>query len=437
MNRIIDTIKRTTRIAAVGAFALTMLPVTTQAAVATPLDAGAAVFMPSDAAALGFEDYGIDSGMVMSPLQFIQRAGFDGAADPAELEEVGITSITDLMLDPIDGTLQPGEPQTSFYSMITAYESVELAEADFESTWSPSEPDDEIEILDEEPGFGSDSVMFQEGYESDVDGKVTIVTIEFVYGNVQADVSVIGYDQGVDLDLVASAADIMEEKVESLVDDGEIDRVPVPGLSMRTPRYEGEELIPGRSHYIIYNGEAIVDAYDVDSSVTLQDRADEFGMIGYYASSVEFQLGDEPGMDDPLLRPRIASFANADDAETYVEHRIDDLASTGDFENIEELDVPAGVYEDGAILALTYTTEDAYGTYEVTRVMVQDGTYVYDLALTGFTAPDLDVLLAMLDDAIDCGQNGCAETLEPPAELMSYFQEQREVWASEQDGAGS
>lgn len=436
MNAIISKIKRAARIAATGAVALTFIPVGAGATSLEPLDVGAALFMPTDAATLGFEDYGIDSGMIMSPMQFVQRAGLD-RVDPDELDAIGMTSVVDLMLDPIDGTIPPGAGQLSFYSMITTYESSELVESDFESTWSSSELDDEIEILDDEPGFGSDSVMFQEGYESDEDGTVTIVTISFIYENVEANVSVVGYDETVDPYLVVSAADIVEEKLESLIDDGEIDRAPVPGLSMRTPRYEGDHLVPGRSHYAIYNGEAVVDAYDVDSAEVLQERADEYGMIGYYASSVEFQLGDEPGADDPLLRPRIASFSNAGDAEEYVESRIEDLAGTGDFENIEEIDVPAGIYEDGAVLALTYEIELASGTYEVTRVMVQDGKYVYDLALTGFTAPDLDVVLSMLDDAIDCGQNGCAETLEPPAELMSYFEEQRAIWASELDGAGA
>lgn len=437
MNAIIPKIKRAARIAAVGAFALTLIPTGVGARTTEPLDTGAALFMPADAAALGFDDYGIDSGMIMSPLQLIQRSGFDGAADPDELEEIGITSIADLMLDPIEGTLEPGEPQTSFYSMISTYESAELAEADFESMWRSDEPDDEITVLDENPGFGSDSIMVREGYESDVDGSVTIITITFIYENVQADVAVIGYDESVDAALVASAADIVEEKVESLIDDGEIDREPVPGLSMRTPRYEGEQLLPGRSHYIIYNGEAVITAYDADSAAVLQDRADEFGMVGYFGSSVEFQLGDEPAANDPLLRPRIVSFADADDAEGYIENRIDDLASTGDFEDIEELDVPAGVYDDGAVLALTYTFEDASGVYETTRVMVQEGEYVYDLALTGFTAPDLDVVLAMLDDAIECGQNGCAETLDPPAELMNYFAEQLDYWEDELNAANN
>jgi hypothetical protein len=431
MNRIIETIKRTTRIAAVGAFAVTLLPATSQAAVTEPLDTGAALFMPADAVALGYENYGIDSGMVMSPLQFLQRSGVDSVESPEELEETGITSISDLMLDPIDGTLQPGEPQTSFYSTITAYESAELAEADFQSTWRPAESDDEITILDENPGFGADSVMFQEGYESESDGTVTIKTITFIYENVQVDVAVIGYDEDVDPDLVAAAADIVEEKVESLIDDGEIDRDPVPGLSMRTPRYEGEGLVPGRAHYFIYNGEALVDAYYADSTEEVQDRADEYDIIAFYGTSVEFQLADATRDDDPLLRPRIASFATADDAEVYVESRIDDLISTGDFENIEELDLPAGAYEDDAALALTYGYTDATGTYEATRVVVQDGTSVYDLTLTGFTAPDLDVVLSMLDDAVACGQSGCAETLEPPAELMSYFEEQQEIWMNE------
>lgn len=436
MNRIIETIKRTTRIAMVGAFALTLIPASAGATTSEPPDVGAALFMPSDAATLGFDEYGIDSGMLMSPLQFIQRAGFDGA-DPAELEEVGVTSITDLMLDPIDGTLQPGEPQTSFYSMISTYESAELAEADFDDSWSSLDEDDEIEILDEEPGFGTDSVMFKESYESEADGNVTIVTIEFVYENVQVDVAVIGYDKGVDLDLVASAADIVEEKVESLIDDGEIDRVPVPGLSMRTPRYEAEELVPGRSYYIVYNGEAIIDAYFPDSVVPSQQRVDDYRVVGQYGTSVEFQLGDEVDDSDPLLRPRVTLFESAADAERYVEDRVDDLTSTGDYTDVQEVDVPEGTYDGGAVSAVTYGWSDKSGDYQTTRLHVQDGRYVYDVALTGFTAPDLDVLIAMLDDAIDCGQNGCAETLEPPAELMTYFEAQREIWLSEQDAAGS
>jgi hypothetical protein len=434
INRIITTIKRTSRIAAVGAVALTMLPAAAGAAAPEPVDLAAVLFMPADAAAIGYDEYGVDLGGLFSMRQLVRQNLPDAEFTEEELEEYGIVAVSNLILDPIQGTYDEGDPFTSFYSVATMYTDEDAAEVDFAAIRDDYASDDAYEVLDDDPGFGNDSLMVQEVYESEDDGTVTSVTVALVVGNIEAEVSVIGYGTEVDEDVVLDAATVVEEKVASLLDTGEIDGVPAPNLSLSTPRYEGDELVTGRSEYAIYDGQAIVSAYDVDTAGVLQQRADEYGIVAQYVSSLEFRMGDELDEADPLLRPRVTSFASAADAEQYVENRAEDLAETSNLTNIDELDVPAGTYEDGAITALTYDWSDESGDYEITRVFVQDGEYVYDLSLTGFTAPDLDVVLSMLDDAVDCGQNGCVTTLEPPAELMRWFEEQRDYWINELGG---
>jgi hypothetical protein len=433
MNRIIETIKRTTRIAAVGAVALTMLPGSVGAAGTEPVDLGAVLFMPADAAAIGYDDYGVDLGGLFSVQQLVQKVTPDAEIDAEEFETYGIEAVTNLILDPIQGTYAEDDPFTSFYSVATLYTDDDAAAVDFDSIRDDYASDDAYEVLDDDAGVGDDSLMVREVYEED-GRSVTMISIDFVIDNIEAEVSVIGYDVDVDEEVVADAAAVVESKVTSLLDSGEIDGAPAPNLSLSTPRYEGDDLVAGRSEYAIYDGQAIVSAYDVDTADVLQARAEQYGIVAQYVTSLEFQMGDDLDETDPLLRPRATLFESAADAERYVENRADDLAETSDVANIEELDVPTGTYEDGAITALTYDWSDQFGDYEITRVFVQDGTSVYDLSLTGFTAPDLDVVLSMLDDAVACGQGGCVDTLQPPAELMNWFGEQRDYWLTELDG---
>ncbi len=46
--------------------------------------------------------------------------------------------------------------------------------------------------------------------------------------------------------------------------------------------------------------------------------------------------------------------------------------------------------------------------------------------MSGNSAPEIDVLLVMLDDAINCGLEGCAEAIDAPVELLDYLDQQRE-----------
>ncbi|CAN5628577.1 hypothetical protein BH09CHL1_BH09CHL1_12880 [soil metagenome] len=437
MNTIISKMKRAAQIVAVGTFALTLVPAHVGAAIAKPLDAGAVLLMPNEVATLGYEGYGVDFGSLYSLQQLLLQADPDLEFEPEELEAWGITSFTNLILDPIGADEQSDEPMTSFYSAVTSYETDEFAETDFEEIRSEDEADENYEIIEADAGIGDDSYVFQEVYESDENLYVTTVTVAFQIGNAVADVSVIGYDEDVNSELAIEAAEIVAEKLESLIEDGEINGDPAPGLSMNTPRYEGEDLVSGRSEYTILDGQAVISAYNPDASEMLQERADEYGMVAQYTTSLEYQLGDELTDYDPLLRPRVTLFEDADEAERYVEDRSKELVGVDNVLDVEAVDVPEDVYSDGAISAVTYETENSEQTLEVTRVFVQDGEYVYDISLMGLTSPDLDVVLSMLDDAIDCGQQGCAATLNPPSELEQYFAEQREYWVTELDSSGS
>jgi hypothetical protein len=437
VNTIITTLKRTAQICAVGAFALTLVPAHVGAATSKPLDTGSVLLMPNDVVELGFEDYGVDFGSMYSLQQMLQDVNPDITLETDEIEEWGVTTFTNLILDPIGTEDGSDEPITSVYSAVTSYLSADQAEADFDFIREEDEADENYDVLEEDAGIGNDSYVIHEVYESEEGFTVTTVTVEFLYENTVIDVSLIGYDEDVDPDLAIAAAEIVEDKLESLIEDGEINGEPAPGLSMNTPRSEGEYLVSGRSEYTIFGGEAVLSAYNLELSEVLQERADEYGMVAQYTTSVEYQLGDELTMYDPLLRPRVTLFEDADEAARYVEDRSEELVGVDNVLNVEAVEVPEDVYSDGAISAVTYETETPEETLQVTRVFVQDGELVYDLSLMGLTSPDLDVVLSMLDDAIDCGQEGCDMTLNPPTELEEYFDEQREYWVNELDSAGS
>lgn len=438
MNGITPTLKRIGHFVVAGAFALSLVPGAAGATRDEPLDSGSALLMPNDVATLGYEEYGVNMGSLLSWPQLVVESDPSAHLDPAEVETHGITSLTTLVLDPVVGVAAADSNGNSFYSSVTTFTTASRAEDDFASVRDQFETDPFYEMLDEDAGVGRDSLMFESTEEWDSDTTMTSVQISFLVANVQAEVAVWFYDDAaVDLDLVRAAAEIVEEKLDSLIDSGEIDGLTAPGLSMRTVRYEAVDFVTGRSEYTVFDGEAVMSAGTPELTEALQERADEYGMLAEYTSSLEFQVGDELSMYDPLLRPRVALFEHASDAERYVQERADDLTDSPNVFEVEEVDVPSGVYADGAISVVTYETELDWGTFEMTRLFVQDGRYVYDISLAGPLGPDLEIMFAMLDDTVECGRYGCAETIDPPAELLEYFAEQREYWINELDSAGS
>ncbi len=413
------------RAATIGAFAVSLLPIGVGARGAEmPLDLTVAMIQPADVAELGYEDYGYAIGSTYSWDEWFRQ--FVSADEP--VVDFGITTVTTLVLDPIGGIETTEGPRISFFSAADTYVDEEAAIEDYDVTHDEWE-DLGAEMIDEDAGIGDESFIFS--YEETPDDSKyveTTVSVHFRIGDIQGDFSITGYDEEVDVDDAVELAERYAERIETLVADGEIDGEPVAGLTGRVPRYEGADLMTGRAHYVIYDGEAIVDAYDPESAEVQQERADAYNMIAQYASATELVMGDQPADDDPLLRSRVSVFDSAADAERYVNERFDDLADTVNISDVTELDIPRGIYDDGAISAVSYTYEYADGVEMAgTRIFVQDGEYVYDVVLSGFTAHDLDLVLALLDDALSCGQEGCAEPMSAPAELIKYLEAQREI----------
>jgi hypothetical protein len=411
----------------IGAFAVSLLPIGAGARGAEmPLDMTVAMIQPADAAGLGYENMGYFQGSTYSWDEWFRQ--FIDADEPPV--DFGITTVTTLVLDPIGGLENADGPLYSFFSVANVYADEDVADEDFEAI--VEEWRDTGEIIDEDAGIGDESfvVQWDESPEDSLYDEST-VSVQFRLGNIQADFSITGYDEEVDADDVIELAELYADRIETLVEDGEVDGEPVAGLTARVPRYEGDDLMTGRAHYVVYDGNAIVDAYDPESAEVLQDRADAYNMIAQYASSIELVIGDSPANDDPLLRSRVSVFDSAADAENYVNDRAEDLEMTPNISDVVMLDVPAGVYEDGAVSAVrySYTFPDGVVT-EGTRIFVQDGEYVYDVSLAGFSAPDFDTVLTLLDDTIACGQDGCAEPMRAPAELLDYLDEQREIVSS-------
>jgi hypothetical protein len=425
--------KRIVRVTAVGAVALTLIPAHAGAKAAEPpLDTMAALLMPADVETLGYADYGADMGSLYSIGQLFQMAGVLDEVEPGAIEATGITSFASVDLNPIPEDGEQAESWTSFFSMITLFVDEETAAEDF-STIREDYGSDGTEIIDDDSRIGDDSFMYQDVDESAQDGTTTTITVSFQLGSVEVEVSVIGINEEADPDLALDTAEIVAEKLESLMETGEIDGEPAPGLSLAAPRYAGESLNPGRSEYDVIDGEAIGTSTDPDAVELLQDRVDEYGIDAQFATAVEYKLGTRIADYDPRLHFQVTTFDSARDAERYVDDRYGDLSQTEELDNLDEVRVSLRTYEDGAATALTYETTVDGNPFENIRLFIQDGRSVYDVTLTGFEPADLDVVTAMLDDMLGCGQNSCVDTLEPPAELMNYFEAQAEIWENQFD----
>ncbi len=124
---------------------------------------------------------------------------------------------------------------------------------------------------------------------------------------------------------------------------------------------------------------------------------------------------------------RVSKFAQADDAARYVAEApewVDGgyLNTETPYTNVEELDAADQIAAGDSSMTLSYENvsfngDDLQGLIAV----VQDGRYVYEISIDGFTAPDTGLLQAMADQLLGCADGSCTEVTEVPAELMTYF----------------
>jgi hypothetical protein len=423
---------RLARVAALGLYAATLLPATGMAASERPLDFGAALLMPADVAQAGFEDYGIDSGRYFSVQQMIAE-GSDIEPSQEEFEELGMESVHNLILHPIGGIQENSGPDITMVSFIYVYEDETHAEDGF--AFLEDESDDPTATdLDGAPQIGDESEMTE--YTDEIqDGGETYdfhgVDYSFRIGRVTATVAVNGWNEEVDRDDVEALGALLETKVLGVLNEGRVDGVRTPGLDSIAPRYEGDNLVPSRSQYCVLNGEALLQAYNPDQQASLQETVDDYGITAGYCAMTKLLMPSDDGAY-ALLSVMPTRFGQADDAERWVvDEEAFATADDSSYEDAEVLDVDIAdlPFEADRVLAITFKRDLGGQEGYITALLIQQGRTMIDVRLQGYSAPELDVVIAVMADVVGCGESACYETQNAPAELLDYQAEQEALYA--------
>lgn len=422
------------RVAALGLYAATLLPATGLAASERPLDFGAALLMPADVAQFGFEDYGVDSGRYFSVQQMISE-GSDVEPSDEEFEALGMESVHNLIIHPIGGMDEHPGPDITMVSFIYVYEDEEHAEEGFMILEDESD-DPTATDLDDAPELGDDSELTEYIDEVEDDGETyDLHSLDFSFriGRVTATISVNGWNEEVERDDVEEMAAFFEAKLLGVLENGRVDGERTPGLDSITPRYEADDLLPSRSHYCVLDGEVIVNAYNPDAKESLQEWVDDYGVVADYCSLTKVML---PSTDGAylLLNVQPTRYSRAAEAARYIADE-DEYAQSDDsgYENVEIFDIDPGdlPFDADSVLAMTYTRDFNGTEMYVTDLLVQQGRLVISVRINGYSEPDLDVLIAVMGDAIGCSDSACYVTLNPPAELLDFQEEQDELLADQ------
>src|SRR5215203_5697497 len=406
MNMGTPAIGRVLRLAAIGAFALTMIPLYVASAEETlPLDLPIALLQPADVASAGYDDYGLVMGWTASTedlaYDMVNRQGYDEADAQRGVEESGIGTIFFQSLHPIatpaDGPLTGIAIETS----ITAFTDTEHAEDGIDYMRLAEE---EAMVADP-PSFGDYTEMSETDYPVGEVSELPLHEIDVVmrFDNIVARFSLLGYDTEVEQADGAALAEVFGDKVDALINGETIGAVYAPELSLMVPTYFDEGACVCRMQYTVVGGEAVALSYLHDAQRDLQARADEYGMTSQFYQLVRFAGDGGNGGTDPSMYVRVSKFAQADDAARYVAEApewVDGgyLNTETPYTNVEELDAADQIAAGDSSMTLTYDNvsfngDDLHGLIAV----VQDGRYVYEISLDGFTAPDTDLLQAMAD----------------------------------------
>ena len=417
-------------IAAVGAIATMLIPagVTAQSA-SEPLDLPITLLQPADAASAGFDDYGLVMGWTATnedlTYDMVNRQGYEEAEARQEVEDSGMGTIFFQSLHPIatpvDGPLVGIAIETS----ITAFSDTAHAEDGIDFMRLVTEDD----LVADPPEIGDYSELSETDYPAGEVSELPLHEIDVVmrFDNIVARFSLLGYDTDVERADAVALAEIYGGKVEAMMNGEKIGTAYAPELSLMIPTYFNAEACVCRMQYTVVGGEALPLSYLHDAEVDLQERAGEYGMTSQFYQLVRLARDGASGGTDPSMYVRVSKFAQADDAARYVAEAPDwidggYLNTQTPYTNVEELDAADQIAAGDSAMTLSYDNvsfngDDLQGLIAV----VQDGRYVYEISIDGFTAPDSEVLQVMVDQLLGCADGSCTEITEIPAELMTYF----------------
>ncbi len=410
-------------------FLATMLPISASAAGEEPIDFSAGLLSPADLAQLGFDDYGVDSGRFMSLPQMIRDSGGPNWDDPA-FEEAGIERVYLMQVHPIGGLEEHPGPDINFSSIIFVFEDDETADEGFDSYQDESD-DPTATDHDDAPSVGDESELTEYVDTWEEDGETWEYhgfDFTFRIGGVMATASVNGYNETLDRDLVDEVGVFFFEKIETLLEDGEVNGGRPPALDSIVPRYEGLEVLPSRSHYCVLDGEAVPHAYDPGADELSARRIERFDLVASYCNIQKLLLGEESNAY-LLLNTEPHRFRMSSGAEAYIATTIEESGDAIESFEADELDVDDLPFD--ADEAWIYSYERQFGDFDldVTELVVRDGKYVFEVRLSGFEAPSMEVLVDIMNDVTSCAEEACTSTLELPESVLTFIEEQSEIYA--------
>jgi hypothetical protein len=417
-------------IAAVGAIAAMLIPAGSRAQDAKALDLPAALISPADAASAGFSEYGLVMGWTANSedLIYVMVQSGDASEDDArtQVEESGLGTIYSQSLHPILNPPEDGPLHgIAIQSSITSFPDADQAEAGLEYMRLNSD----AEHVADAPEIGDYADMTEYDLPAGEVSELPLNAVDVVmrFDHVVATLSLLGYDADVEQADAVALAEVFGDKIDALINGEKIGTVYAPELSLMVPAYFDEGACVCRMQYTVVGGEAVPLSYLRDAQLDLQARADEYGMTSQFYQLVRFAGDGGSGGTDPSMYVRISKFAQADDAARYVEEAPDwveggYLNTETPYTNVEEVDEADQVAAGDSAVTLFYENVSFNGdALHGLIAVIQDGRYVYEISIDGFTAPDTELAQTMVDQLIVCADGSCTEVTEIPAELMTYF----------------
>jgi hypothetical protein len=430
-------IGRVLRLAAIGAFALTVVPLQgAWAQESPPLDLPAALLTPADVADAGFGNYGVSGGWYISPEDRVHRllqADWEQGEAEAAVEESGVgMEYRSLLYEVSDVPHDTSDQGVVIQSTLVEYETADQASEGF-AAFEDETGVEGAEDLSDPPAIGDETEVTEFIFPADNPMSalpVHEIDVSFRIGNVTAIVAVAGFDESVERDAAEQLAERLVERVVSLVEDGQVNGARTANLINATPMFVTDDLCVCRAMYTIQQGEVAPYAFAMDESDAVQAIASDYGITAQFLTTAKYGTLDATNAS---LVTRVTRFSSANDAERYVDEAeswAGDPATTvaiGD-----EIDASAFA-ENARAFSITTSGETFANTLGLditmrgTRVLVQDGRIVYEFDLYGSVAPEDDVVAAVVADTLACQESACIDSAKPPAELTSYFDEQESL----------
>jgi hypothetical protein len=418
-------------IAGVGAIVAMLIPTGVPAQSAPePLDLPITLLQPADVAGAGFENYGLVMGWTANnedlAYDMVNRQGYDEADAREGIEASGMGTIFFQSLHPIvetpsDGPLVGIAIETS----ITAFTDTEHAEdgIDFMRLGAEEEMDADPPSIGDYAEMGV--LEFPAGEISEL--PLNEIDVVMRFDHVVARFSLLGYDTEVEQADAVALAEVFGEKVDALMNGEKIGATRAPELSLMVPTYFDEAACVCRMQYTVVGGQALPLSYLHDAQLDLEDRATEYGMASQFYQLVRYAGDGASGGTDPSMYVRISKFSQADDAARYVADAPDwvdggYLNTETPYTNVVEADAADQIAAGESAVTLSYDNVSFNGDdLQGLIAIVQDGRYVYEVSIDGFTAPDTELLQQMVDQLLGCADGSCTGITEVPAELMTYF----------------